>query len=42
MRKVKIGLPGAPRVMKKDRLYTIEEDERGYQVAKRYRIAWKF
>jgi hypothetical protein len=37
-----IALKSAPRVVKKDRLYTIEEDEQGYQVVKRYKIAWKF
>jgi hypothetical protein len=39
---VKIALRGAPRVVKKNRVYTIEDDELGYQVAKRYKLTWKF
>jgi len=38
----KIALKAAPRAVKKDRIYTIEEDEQGYQVVKRYKMTWKF
>ena len=37
----KIPLKSRPYVIKKGRLYTIEEDEEGYQLVKRYRITWK-
>jgi len=37
-----IALKGAPRVVKKNKVYTIEEDEQGYQVVKRYHLTWKF
>ena len=29
-------------VWKKQKLYTIEEDEEGYQVVKRYKVNWKY
>ena len=29
-----------PVVIKKEKLYTVEEDEEGYQVVKRYHIKW--
>ena len=38
----RILLNAAPRAMKKDRLYTIEEDEEGYQNVKRYSVTWKY
>jgi len=38
----KIPLKARPQVFKKNKLYTIEEDEEGYQVVKRYRITWKY
>lgn len=38
----KIALKGTPRVVKNNKIYTIEEDEQGYQVVKRYKISWKF
>jgi hypothetical protein len=38
---VKIPLKSRPYVIKKDKLYTIEEDEEGYQFVKRYGITWK-
>jgi len=38
----KIALKGAPRVVKKNKIYTIEEDEQGYQVVKRQKLTWKF
>lgn len=37
----KIPLKSRPYVIKKDKLYTIEEDEEGYQLVKRYGITWK-
>lgn len=37
----KIPLKSRPYVIKKSKLYTIEEDEEGYQLVKRYRITWK-
>jgi hypothetical protein len=37
----KIPLKSRPYVIKKGKLYTIEEDEEGYQLVKRYRITWK-
>lgn len=37
---VKIPLRTRPIVWKKNKLYTIEEDEMGFQVVKRYRINW--
>lgn len=34
--------PGAaPKVWKKNKLYTIEEDEEGYQYVVRYKVAWE-
>jgi len=37
----KIPLKSRPYVIKKGKLYTIEEDEEGYQFVKRYGITWK-
>ncbi|MGA2533526.1 MAG: 6-bladed beta-propeller [Candidatus Aminicenantales bacterium] len=37
----RILLKAAPRVLKKGKLYTIEEDEKGFQVVKRYKVSWK-
>ena len=37
---VKIPVKSEPRVWKKERFYTIEENEDGYQCVKRYRITW--
>jgi hypothetical protein len=37
----KIPLKTHPRVWKNHKLYTIEEDEEGYQYVKRYRVTWK-
>jgi hypothetical protein len=39
---VKIALRFTPRVLKKNKLYMIEEDEEGYQVVKRYKVKWNF
>ena len=38
----KLALLGAPRVVNDSRIYTIEEDEQGYQLVKRYRVTWRF
>lgn len=31
-----------PQIWKKHKLYTIEEDEEGFQMVKRYRVTWKY
>jgi hypothetical protein len=36
----KIPLRARPRIWKKNKLYTIEEDEEGFQVVKRYKVSW--
>ena len=36
----KIQMKSSPRVFKNDRMYTIEENEDGFHVVKRYRIGW--
>ncbi len=36
----KIPLKTTPRVLKKNKLYTVEEDEEGYQIVKRYKVNW--
>jgi len=38
----KIPIKIRPQVFKKNKLYTIEEDEEGYQVIKRYKVTWKY
>lgn len=38
----KIPLAFFPREWKKNKLYTIEEDEEGYQVVKRYKATWRY
>jgi hypothetical protein len=38
---LKIPLIARPHVIKNDQFYTIEEDEEGYQVVKRYKVVWK-
>ena len=38
----KIALEAVPRVLKRNRLYTIEEDKEGYQFVKRYKVTWKY
>jgi len=38
----KIPLAFFPRTWKNDRLYTIEEDEEGFQIVKRYKVTWKY
>ena len=39
---VKIPLETRPLVLKKKKLYTLEEDDEGYQFVKRYKITWKY
>lgn len=38
----KIPLRGYPRIWKKGKFYTIEEDEEGYQYVKRYKVTWNY
>jgi len=38
----KIPLKFRPLVLKKRKIYTIEEDEEGYQYIKRYKVTWKY
>jgi hypothetical protein len=38
----KIPLKARPIVWKMNKLYTIEEDEEGLQIVKRYRVSWKY
>ena len=38
----KIPLKIRPQVFKKNKLYTIEEDEDGYQYVTRYKVTWKY
>lgn len=38
----KIPLKVRPQTWKKSKLYTIEEDEDGYQYVKRYKVTWKY
>ena len=38
----KISLKTRPRVWKKNKLYTIEEDENGFQMVKRYKVTWRY
>jgi hypothetical protein len=37
----KVPLRSRPYVIKKDSLYTIEEDDEGYQTVKKYKVTWK-
>jgi hypothetical protein len=37
----RIPLPSRSLVIKRDRLYSVEEDEEGYQCLKRYKVTWK-
>lgn len=39
---VKIPLGFFPRTWKNNKLYTIEQDEEGYHVVKRYKVKWKY
>ena len=39
---VKIEIPAQPVLWKGGKLYTIEEDEEGYQIVKRYKVTWNY
>ena len=39
---VKIPLKTRPYVLKKGKLYTVEEDEEGFLMVKRYKVTWKY
>jgi len=39
---VKIPFKKNPQIIKKNKLYTIEEDKEGYQSIRRYQIIWKY
>jgi len=39
---VKIPLEFQPQAFKKSKLYTVEEDEEGYQYVKRYKVTWRY
>lgn len=38
----KVPFKSRPHVIKKNKIYTFEEDEGGYQYVKRYKVTWKF
>ena len=38
----KVPLGARPWAWKKNKLYTVEEDEEGYQYIKRYKVTWKY
>ena len=38
---VKVALKTRPFLFKNNKLYTVEEDEEGYQYVKRYNVTWK-
>jgi len=39
---VRMPLKFRPQVLKKNKLYAIEEDEEGFQMVKRYKVTWKY
>jgi hypothetical protein len=39
---IKTQLPGLPKYWKNGKMYTIEEDESGFQYVKRYKVTWKY
>ena len=39
---VKIPLEFQPQAFRKSKLYTVEEDEEGYQYVKRYKVTWRY
>jgi len=39
---VKVALKTRPFLFKNNKLYTVEEDEEGYQYVKRYKVIWKY
>ena len=38
----KFPFHATPRIIKKEKLYIVEEDEEGYQMFKRYKVTWKY
>jgi hypothetical protein len=38
----RVLLKGRPRVWKNDKLYSVEEDQEGFQIVKRYQMNWLF
>jgi hypothetical protein len=38
---VKVPFANRPELIKNGKLYTVEEDEQGYQIVKRYKVTWK-
>lgn len=38
----KVSFKFRPQIWKKHKLYTIEEDEEGFQMVKRYKVTWKY
>jgi len=38
----KLDLKFPPRIWKNNKLYTVEEDEGGYQYVKRYQFTWNY
>ena len=36
----KVAFPFRPQVWKKGKVYTIEEDEEGFQMVRRYKVTW--
>jgi len=38
----KVSFKFRPQIWNKNKLYTIEEDEEGYQYVKRYKVTWKY
>jgi hypothetical protein len=38
----KIHLKFPPRIWKRNKLYTIEEDQNGFQMVKRYKVTWRY
>jgi hypothetical protein len=38
----RLVLKTPPRAIRKDKLYTVEEDEEGYQLVKRYSVTWGY
>jgi hypothetical protein len=39
---LKVPFKSSPRVILNNRIYTIEEDEDGYQFVKRYKVTWNY
>ena len=39
---VKVPLKTRPLLLKNGKLFTVEEDEEGYQFVKRYKVSWNY